>query len=358
MSARLPVRFDLLDGLRGLAAVAVMIYHYSQHNGVNWLSAAWVAVDLFFVLSGFVIAHSYSKHILAGMSFGQFMRLRLIRLAPLYMVGLALGILTACLTLMHGRSSAIGAPEILKAAGLGLLFLPYLNQLAWPFGAQALSGPVFPLNGPAWSLFFEIAVNIAFFFHLRRTKQPASWMLVLMAYLLFFALSLHLDIVNPGWGFENFIFGFPRVTAGFFMGALIFRAGLQHKRVPMPLVLGMASLTLLCFLRNTAKTTMGATLFLVPMTVAMASTAWVSGTARKLCEVLGNLSYPIYIIHFPLYQLALELTPLDRLPPVRQVIIMAITAVVLAWLLVPIDQWARRRLLSLTATTKLRTASS
>jgi hypothetical protein len=67
-------RFDLLDGLRGIAAIGVMIYHYTLHNGLHWLGGAWVAVDLFFILSGFVIAHSYGNKILNGMGIQQFLR--------------------------------------------------------------------------------------------------------------------------------------------------------------------------------------------------------------------------------------------------------------------------------------------
>src|SRR5476649_797527 len=108
MSAIKSTRFDLLDGLRGVAAIAVMLHHYTQHTGWDWFGGAWVAVDLFFVLSGFVIAHSYSKKILNGISFRDFTSVRLVRLAPLYLLGLALGVCAVFLSMAKS-----GAPQML-----------------------------------------------------------------------------------------------------------------------------------------------------------------------------------------------------------------------------------------------------
>jgi peptidoglycan/LPS O-acetylase OafA/YrhL len=70
------MRFDALDGLRGIVALAVVIYHYGDHLGLPWLPHAWVAVDTFFILSGFVLAHSYTRRVHAGMGFVDFARKR------------------------------------------------------------------------------------------------------------------------------------------------------------------------------------------------------------------------------------------------------------------------------------------
>ena len=84
-------RYDALDGLRGIAAIIVMLSHYSQYFGLNWFKNASVAVDLFFVLSGLVIVHSYGRKVLIGMSFKSFLILRFIRLAPLNFLAVVIG---------------------------------------------------------------------------------------------------------------------------------------------------------------------------------------------------------------------------------------------------------------------------
>jgi peptidoglycan/LPS O-acetylase OafA/YrhL len=107
MSLEKRFRFDLLDGLRGLAAIAVMVHHFTQHNGLHWLGGAWVAVDLFFILSGFVIAHSYGIKLLAGMPLRQFLLIRLNRLGPLYFFGLLIGLIAALLAMRAGELGKI-----------------------------------------------------------------------------------------------------------------------------------------------------------------------------------------------------------------------------------------------------------
>jgi peptidoglycan/LPS O-acetylase OafA/YrhL len=87
-------RFSALDAIRGIGAVAVMLLHFASLNGLSWMPRAWIAVDLFFILSGFVLMHSYSQKITDGrLNFLAFFKIRLIRLMPLYLVGLVLGYL-------------------------------------------------------------------------------------------------------------------------------------------------------------------------------------------------------------------------------------------------------------------------
>ncbi len=221
-------RFYLLDGLRGIAAIAVMIYHYTQHNGLHYFAGAWVAVDLFFILSGFVIAHSYTQKISGGMSFRNFLSIRLIRLGPLYLLGLAIGLVAIAVSASNTPIFPVSSKEITTAALLGLFWLPYFNNESWPFGGESISGPAFPLNDPAWSLFFELVANVAFFIYVQRFKRVPQIKLVGIAICVFLFCTIVFRQVNPGWGGKNFIFGFPRVAAEFFGGALIYSIGL-HK---------------------------------------------------------------------------------------------------------------------------------
>jgi peptidoglycan/LPS O-acetylase OafA/YrhL len=65
--------FSALDAMRGIAAVSVVFYHAGIHSGLPLLPHAYLAVDLFFVLSGFVIAHAYEEKLHHGMTVGKFM---------------------------------------------------------------------------------------------------------------------------------------------------------------------------------------------------------------------------------------------------------------------------------------------
>jgi peptidoglycan/LPS O-acetylase OafA/YrhL len=166
-------RFHALDAVRGMAALAVLIYHLS---GQKIFPGAWVAVDLFFVLSGFVIHHSYQNRLERGMGIGEFMTLRLIRLAPLYWLALMIGAFTFVLD-----KPDTGMADLAEMTVRGALWMPRLSDLPWPFNATpvATEQRIFPLNGPSWSLFFELVVNVLFFYlGARWLKGHARWLLL------------------------------------------------------------------------------------------------------------------------------------------------------------------------------------
>jgi peptidoglycan/LPS O-acetylase OafA/YrhL len=85
--------FPAMDGIRGIAAILVALFHFRAtflHYDNNVIGDGYLAVDLFFVLSGFVLAHAYEHRFARGMTTFEFMRARVIRLYPLYFVGLAI----------------------------------------------------------------------------------------------------------------------------------------------------------------------------------------------------------------------------------------------------------------------------
>lgn len=336
-------RFDLLDGIRGIAALAVMFHHYTQHNGLHWLGGAWVAVDLFFVLSGFVVAHSYGQKIIDGMSFREFLRVRMIRLGPLYYLGLALGTLAAVYLVI---TASLSGTAVLQAALLNLFWLPDVNTTGWPFGKELIPSPIFPLNDPGWTLFFELVANLVFFAFVQRFKKVSSLWLVVPACALFLYYSFVQDHVHPGWGSENYLYAFPRVIAEFFTGTLIYAVGLhRHKlhRICTWIALGVTALTIIRF--DFWEHALLSSVTLVPLTIMLASTVQPAGLARRICQVLGDLSYPLYILHFPLFRLADELTGLRALSPVAQTLLMASVSIVLAMALGAADLRLRRWLL-------------
>lgn len=326
-------RYDLLDGMRGIAAIAVMVFHITQSNGLMWLGNAWVAVDLFFILSGFVIAHSYGRKIRDGLSFTQFARARLLRLLPLYLVGLLLGLISIAVAFWKPDPPQVEASDLFGAIGLGSLGLPYFGGKSWTTGMPSLEQPVFPLNSPSWSLFFELFVNAVFFLVLRKTQRRWLLPLVLAAYLLYLACTLLSGEINPGWSQATFIFGFPRVVCEFFCGVLICELSAREP-VRRPLLCALLCTALLYCMSRTKAEGIGfaASILLAPPCVALlAANQW--ERLRPLCRRLGELSYPLYIIHYPLNALLTDLPALHRLSPVMQTVINGLVVVTLAYLL-------------------------
>ncbi len=344
MNAMTSKRFDLLDGLRGVAAIAVMLHHYTQHTGRDWFGGAWVAVDLFFVLSGFVIAHSYSKKILGGMSFREFMLARFVRLGPLYILGLAMGLCAVLLSIAKSGTPQLSNVQLATATVLGAAWLPYFNHIAWPFGPDTVVGAIFPLNDPAWSLFFELFVNTVFIAYLCKFRKLPNATYSILAFVAFLACTVITRRINPGWDAANFLMGFPRVIAEFFAGVLIFSIGLQHKK-PRPLLSAVVTAAaLLCFCVGSPKIAFYNSLTLVPLSVALLCAVSIEGVGRHICKVLGELSYPLYVIHFPVYRLLFESFEMRALTPLVQTLVVAAVSIALALMLARADQEIRRKL--------------
>jgi len=348
-SARPSTRFDALDGLRGLAAIAVMVFHYTEHNGLRWIGNSWVAVDLFFVLSGFVIAYSYADKIAGGMHFSRFLAVRWMRLGPLYLVGLALGVVALVVTLkLDPPAAPVPTLQWIWAVILGLFWLPFVNDLTWPFAGDMIRGAIFPLNIPAWSLFFELTVNVLFFAYLRATGRAAGRIWILMAWAGFVYLTWRWHVLNPGWSsnWHGLVLGLLRVTAEFFLGALIWQQGWHRhwlaKRVPSAAI-AVGAACLLAFAMSSPKAALLNTLVGVPLTITLLAGVDVGGLAQRVCHQLGEISYPLYILHYPLFQLCYELTGLRHVHPVMQVVLVGLLALALAALFAKLDRAVRAR---------------
>src|ERR1700744_3037299 len=88
--------FEILDGLRGVAALAVVTFHFMEwvyfDYSKNFIGHGFLAVDFFFCLSGFVIGYAYDDRI-GKMGILEFFKSRLIRLHPLVIIGSVIGLL-------------------------------------------------------------------------------------------------------------------------------------------------------------------------------------------------------------------------------------------------------------------------
>ena len=142
-------RYVNYDGLRGLAALAVMLFHCSERMGLGQaVPNGYLAVDFFFALSGFVIAEAYIDRLKGGMSVFRFMLLRFVRIYPVYIIGL----LGGCIFFVGAASfhiQGIGFADVGLAFLFGITFLPIPVELG-------LFPPILPLDGPAWSLSFVV----------------------------------------------------------------------------------------------------------------------------------------------------------------------------------------------------------
>lgn len=336
-------RLFLLDGLRGIAAISVMVFHYTQHNGLDWLEGAWAAVDLFFVLSGFVIAKSYQIKIIDGMGFKRFMTARLIRLLPLYLFGTALGLAALLIYIQTHSEGPVGTAQLAKAAALAPLLIPYLNWNAWPLGDTVIWHEVFPLNPPAWSLFFELFINAVFFLIISRTRRGLGVLAIGVLFVFYFTTISMLHQFNPGWGTGNFLPGFPRVTLEFFLGVLIHSKREHFAKVPPTFSMFLTLVALGLFMGNQNLALFNA-LVLLPLTVALLSNAQVGPASARVCTVLGDLSYPIYVIHFPIQELLFRTTQINTLSPSTQTIVVSSIVMAISFLLIPADVKVRRAL--------------
>jgi peptidoglycan/LPS O-acetylase OafA/YrhL len=150
--------------------------------------------------------------------------------------------------------------------------------------------------------------------------------------------------INPGWEASSFIFGFPRVIAEFFAGALIYEVRSHLKPVSISTAVLVGAGSALCF--SSGGFALLNSFTLVPLTVIFASTVKVEGTARSMCKLLGRLSYPVYIIHFPMYRLLWQISNVRMLSPILQTIVMGSTCVFVAMVLMVGDEKLRHLLTS------------
>ncbi len=312
-SAREIRSFQTLDGLRGVAAIGVAIGHGRFLAGPQPMAAfseCYLAVDFFFVLSGFILAHAYGTRLSDGLSAGRFMALRLVRLYPLY--GLAL-LCSFGLAAAQGFHSAIGVPLQPVDALAALLMLPdpHWGVPLYPLNIADL---LYPLNVPAWSLFFELVANAALALFWRRLSPAVLGMLVgVGAMVLVVALEARGlgfgtqgDAFNAGALWSSFGGGLARVVFSFFAGVLVFR--LWHRRPPRlqvpPALLLLVLATMLAAVPPKAAQDsydLIATLIVFPVMVYLGAGSASGRIGARVFVWLGGISYGVYVLQQAYY---------------------------------------------------------
>jgi len=314
------VRYDVLDGMRGVAALCVMVRHFSVGS---ILDNAATSVDLFFVLSGFVIAHSYGERLRSGMTVLEYMGRRLIRLYPMFLIGVLIGAPVLYFVAKAGLAD-YSKRDIAGSLIYNSLFLPYLSSKGVrDMGADTTTfGEIFPADPPAWSLFFELVASLAFviLFTLRRNALIKIILTSYAALLLSAVLSSFIEYrqnldIGQGWGTSNFLIGFPRVLFGFSLGILLYSwlhteyyskvstFARQYVRSPY-LLYGM--FVVIVAIPNTFG--IFGDLYSVLILVSVVPCLVFIGAAVRcdrgfdlaIAKFLGWISYPVYCLHFPI----------------------------------------------------------
>ncbi len=290
-------RFVVLDGLRGIAAFAVIADHVPSELVRSLVPGRYLAVDFFFILSGFVLCHAYGARLRSEIRALGFLKLRMIRLYPLYLLGLFLGLSHAIYTSVSGFSGT-SLSDLAAMAALSVMFLPVPSAIS---GGDTL----YPLNPPSWSLFSELIANLAY-----AVLAPWLSVRVLLVVLAVSGLAvLHLVPNEPdlgaGWKISDVHIGIARAMFGFFAGIAIYRARrvFLMPAVPVWLAVGLVAGILCCPVPEAYRRWFDAVacLALMPMIILIVQNAHASGRLAKIATWLGLVSYGVYVLHEPLF---------------------------------------------------------
>jgi len=308
--------YPILDGLRGVASVMVVAFHLFEAHSTSHLDQiinhGYLAVDFFFVLSGFVVGYAYDDR-WGKMTIGGFFKRRLVRLQPMVVMGMIVGAVFFYFqdgVLWPGiHAVPVWKMLLLMLIGFTLIPVPVSMDIR---GWQEMH----PLNGPGWSLFFEYIANILYGIGVRKFSKTALSILVILAAaaLVYLAVSSPNGDIIGGWSLtaDQLTIGFTRLMYPFFAGLLLFRVS---KITYLKNAFFWCSLLIIVFL---AIPRVGGTehlwqnglydsltiILIFPLIVYLGASGQLKGKrATGLCKFLGDISYPIYITHYPLIYL-------------------------------------------------------
>ena len=334
--------YILLDGLRGVAALMVLWYHvfegfaFAKGSVIETFNHGHLGVDFFFLLSGFVISYAYDDRWFNGKSLKSndksstdkkltiwsFFKRRLIRLHPMLVMGAFIGLI--CFFIQGGvkwDGSSTPLHWTLIAFVLTLFFIP-----AYPGASYDIRGnaEMFPLNGPSWSLFFEYIGNILYALFIRKLSNKMLGLLVgvtgiLWIWFVAFDISGY-DMIGIGWTLDavNFFGGLLRMMFPFTLGMLMARNFRQKSKVKghktlftknifwISIIILFALFSVPYFPKTSTISVNGiyelaCIMIVFPLIVwiAASSDSAQSKFTLKLSKFLGDLSYPLYIVHYP-----------------------------------------------------------
>jgi len=288
--------FEILDGLRGVAALAVVTFHFMEmaysDYGKNFIGHGFLAVDFFFCLSGFVIGYAYDDRI-AKMGVLEFFKSRLIRLHPLVILGSILGLFAFLFDPFGGHVELYSAGKII------LVFVYSVFMIPFPLVADRAFN-LFSFNAPAWSLFWEYVANIVYAFVLCKLSRRVLLLLTVISATALCFVGYRAGNLMGGWGRSSFWDGSARISFSFLAGLLIYRSNWIIKNKLG--FIGLAILLSLAFVMPFTKwnwlTEPFVVLFYFPLLIALGAGAVLTNWLKKLCIFSGKISYPLYMTHY------------------------------------------------------------
>jgi len=306
--------YPILDGLRGVAAVMVIIFHVLEtftggNRFIQIINHGYLAVDFFFVLSGFVVAYAYDDR-WGKMTRWDFYKRRLVRLQPMVIMGSIIGAVLFYFQVSAAFPLIAGTPVwkvlLLMVIGSTLIPVPISMDIR---GWQEMH----PLNGPAWSLFFEYIANILYAVVIRRFSKLALSVFVALAACLLIGYLLQGtqgDLIG-GWSLnqQQLSIGFVRVLYPFFAGVLLCRMGKIIRVKGAFWWCGLLIVLVLSVPRigNEHQLWMNGlyeaiiVILIFPLIVSIGAGGSIDHVqSARICKFLGDLSYPLYITHYPL----------------------------------------------------------
>lgn len=334
--------YILLDGLRGVAALMVLWYHvfegfaFAKGSVIETFNHGHLGVDFFFLLSGFVISYAYDdrwfndKSLKSNdksstnkkLTIWSFFKRRLIRLHPMLVMGAFIGLI--CFFIQGGvkwDGSSTPLHWTLIAFVLTLFFIP-----AYPGASYDIRGnaEMFPLNGPSWSLFFEYIGNILYALFIRKLSNKMLGLLVgvtgiLWIWFVAFDISGY-DMIGIGWTLDavNFFGGLLRMMFPFTLGMLMARNFRQKSKVKGQKtfftknifwisIIILFALFSVPYFPKTSNISVNGIYELACIMIVFPLIVWIAASSDnaqsnftlKLSKFLGDLSYPLYIVHYP-----------------------------------------------------------
>ncbi len=364
--------YALLDGLRGVAALLVVWYHvfegYQFGSGaaiIKEMNHGYLAVDFFFILSGFVIGYAYDDRWGKTLGTGNFFKRRLIRLHPMVVMGAVIGlvmfILQGAVTWDGTRATT---PAMMIALLCAMLMIPAVPGCSYEVRGN---GEMYPLNGPAWSLFFEYIGNILYALFLRRlsTRNLGILAAVLSVALACFTITdpSGYGMFGVGWTLDglNFAGGLLRMLCPFTIGMFLSRI---FKPIAVKGAFWICSVLLLLLLHvpyiegNGTLCLNGifeaaCIIFVFPLIVWVGASGMTTDRfSTRVCNFLGDISFPLYIVHYPFmyyfyaWLIDKQLFTLGETWPAA--LITCAVSIVVAWLClrfydIPVRRWLAKR---------------